>query len=560
MLQELTYNMATSAPLSQSQLATAIASYNSGGQASSGSSTPAPSAPTTTAGGSGGYTLYNPDGSVKSFQTGAQKSASDAADIASGKDTPENVGGALKTPTTPSSAPITTPAPPTTPTNTPVSMKQPSPTTVNATPYTSATNTSTPTTPVQQAHTAATATTPAPQNAGSGVSAATSALNKATAAQGYTPPPPVVQAYTDATQKLTDDYNKAMSTEGQGKSLVQQYQDFTSQLGIPALNTELMNMKNIIDGTEDDVRNEVTKAGGTATESQILAMSSARNKTLIQNYNNLLQTRSDAMQQVQTLVGLSAQDREYASQQIDRQLNFDQQQVDFQQKALTNAQNAIQNSIATYGAKSVLQQALASGDSTAVSRINQIMSSSGVPFDITTAAKAPPSLDDQLKQAQISNIYSEIGARNNPAPKAQTQSQLVAQGYAQRANAANAVISKFGSQFADPFAIGGFLPTVLQSADRQAYEQAKREYVNSVLRPESGASISPSEFASAEKEYFPVQGDSQQAIYNKAVDRQLKINSLQQQGTNASVPEAGHVVTYQGAQYTIDSNGEMTPI
>lgn len=363
------------------------------------------------------YQTYNPDGSVRSSETAAQKSAQESSDIASGKETPIGVGGEItgaQAVNPVSSAPI----PPTTPTNTPVDTSQPSPSTVNATPYTGtsqpAGDASSATSAGQQALTAANASgTPAPQSAGVGMSAATTALNNATASQGYVAPPPVVQAYTDATQKLTDDYNKAMSSQGQGESLVQQYQDFTSQLGIPALNTELMNMKNIIDGTEDDIRNEVTKAGGFATDSQVLAMTNARNKTMIQNYNNLLQTRSDMQQQVQTMVGLAAQDRTYMSAQIDRQLNFDQQQVSFADKALTNAQSSIQQSIATYGAASVYRQALATGDPTAVARINATL---GGGFDLKTAA-ATPTLDEQVKQANIAQSYAAIAASNSTVDK-----------------------------------------------------------------------------------------------------------------------------------------------
>lgn len=340
-------------------------------------------------------------------------------------------GGLGKDPTTGtttpvSSAPIT---PPTTPTNTPVDTKQPSPTNVDATPYTAGApavvsdaqaqanlakggltgdalaSAETSLNAYQQGHAAANASgAPAPQNPGVGMSAATTAAANATTT--YTPAAPVVQAYTDATKKLTDDYNKAMSTSDQGKTLVDQYKQFTQDLGIPALNTQLINMKNVIDGTEDDIRNEVTKAGGFATESQVLAMTNARNKTMIQNYNNLLQTRSDMQQQVQTMVGLAAQDRTYMSAQIDRQLNFDQQQVSFAEKALTNAQSSIQKSIDTYGAASVYKQALATGDPTAVARINATM---GNGFDLHSAAAAP-TLDEQVKQANIAQSKASTAA------------------------------------------------------------------------------------------------------------------------------------------------------
>lgn len=333
---------------------------------------------------------------------------------------------------TPSSAPIT--APTSTP---PVNTNQPSPTTVNATPYTSTSQPAVESASQAQANLAAGGLTgsalaaaqkslsayeqghaaanvsgaPAPQDAATGMSAATTAAGNAT--QTYTPAAPVVQSLADATKKYIDDFANAMSSQGQGKTLVQQYQDFTSQLGIPALNTELMNMKNVINGTETDIRNEVTKAGGFATDSQVLAMTNARNKTMIQNYNDLLQTRSDAMQQVNTMMGLAEQDRQYASAQIDRQLNFDQAQITFQQKALDNAQSSIQKSIDTYGAASVLKQALATGDPTAVARINATM---GNGFDLQTAA-AHPTLDEQVKQANIAQSYAAIRASNAAAAK-----------------------------------------------------------------------------------------------------------------------------------------------
>lgn len=384
----------------------------------------------------------NADGSLSGTAPGAAPAAANASNTTA--DSPQNPGynGA---PQPVSSAPIT---PPATPTNTPVNTNTPNPSTVNATPYTDTTNpsaapiaasqASSSGTATQQAHAAVVAGgTPPPQNAGAGMTAATTAVGAANANQGYTPAAPVVQAYTDAVQKQTDDYAKAMSSQSQGETLVQQYQDFTNQLGIPALNTQLMNMKNIIDGTETDIRNEVTKAGGFATDSQVLAMTNARNKTMIQNYNNLLQTRSDMQAQVTTMVGLAEQDRTFANQQIDRQLNFDQAQVTFADKALTNAQSSIQQSIANYGAASVLKQAQATGDPTAVARINQTM---GNGFDLATAA-AHPTLDQQLKQAQINSANATAAKDYAAAGSGSTADSATAAAWAQNIRAGTAKLS-----------------------------------------------------------------------------------------------------------------------
>lgn len=58
------------------------------------------------------------------------------------------------------------------------------------------------------------------------------------------------------------------------------------------------------------------------------------------------------------------------------------------------------------------------------------------------------------------------------------------------------------------------------------YEQAKRDFINANLRRESGAAIAESEFDSAEKQYFPVPGDSAQVIAQKRKNRETVINSL----------------------------------
>lgn len=84
-----------------------------------------------------------------------------------------------------------------------------------------------------------------------------------------------------------------------------------------------------------------------------------------------------------------------------------------------------------------------------------------------------------------------------------------------------------------PF-IGGALGSVVnftQSAGQQAVEQAKRDFINAVLRRESGAAIGASEFDSADKQYFPQIGDSDAVIQQKARNRQLAI-----QGIMAEVP------------------------
>lgn len=67
----------------------------------------------------------------------------------------------------------------------------------------------------------------------------------------------------------------------------------------------------------------------------------------------------------------------------------------------------------------------------------------------------------------------------------------------------------------------------LSSADQQKTDQARRNFISAVLRKESGAAISPSEFANEEKKYFPQIGDSNKVIKQKQEARDLAIKALE---------------------------------
>jgi len=87
----------------------------------------------------------------------------------------------------------------------------------------------------------------------------------------------------------------------------------------------------------------------------------------------------------------------------------------------------------------------------------------------------------------------------------------------------------------------------------QKLEQAKRDFINAVLRQESGAVISPEEFANAEQQYFPQPGDSEAVIQQKAKNRENAVSGFRiRSGPGAASvdqmqahpPQAGGVVDY----------------
>ena len=65
--------------------------------------------------------------------------------------------------------------------------------------------------------------------------------------------------------------------------------------------------------------------------------------------------------------------------------------------------------------------------------------------------------------------------------------------------------------------------SALQSDVIQQQEQAERNFINATLRKESGATISPSEYDNAQKQYLPQPGDSETVLLQK---RQNRITAL----------------------------------
>ena len=82
-----------------------------------------------------------------------------------------------------------------------------------------------------------------------------------------------------------------------------------------------------------------------------------------------------------------------------------------------------------------------------------------------------------------------------------------------------------------PF-IGGGVGRALNwtaSDQQQATSQARKNFVTAVLRKESGASISPTEFENEEKKYFPQVGDSPAVVLQKQKARETAIKALELQ-------------------------------
>ena len=127
-----------------------------------------------------------------------------------------------------------------------------------------------------------------------------------------------------------------------------------------------------------------------------------------------------------------------------------------------------------------------------------------------------------------------LGAKDKDLTDAQSKAYLFGDRMA-KADAIIGQLAKKGTTTSVPgsqtgYGVGATI-NALSSANQQSLDQAKRDFINAVLRRESGAVISPSEFDNAEKQYFPQIGDKPEVLKQKAANRKTA-----QEGIMMEVP------------------------
>lgn len=155
----------------------------------------------------------------------------------------------------------------------------------------------------------------------SGAPAPSDAGQANTAISRYIPPvnepiqtSPEVNSFFTQNESLNDSVSQLMeiiNPQNQSKELSRQMKKLSKDQEI--LNEQqmqLMNIKRVMSGTDQDIRDEVTKASGFATESQIQAMTITRNKSLLlqgqlladqmTNQHNIVENDSNLLQSMKT--------------------------------------------------------------------------------------------------------------------------------------------------------------------------------------------------------------------------------------------------------------------
>ena len=176
--------------------------------------------------------------------------------------------------------------------------------------------------------------------------------------------------------------------------------------------------------------------------------------------------------------------------------------------------------------------------------------------DEAALANPDKAQNDRLALAKQQHEYQlgEIGAageqaRRTAAAKATTdepnQGQFTAAGYAGRMKQAETALTalqpKIAGMHTASYALQQRMPPAGQSEDVQSYMQASRNFINAVLRRESGAVISPTEFAEARQQYLPQPGDTPQTLQQKSQNRLYVFDTMKRAGGTAYVePSSSH--------------------
>jgi hypothetical protein len=120
------------------------------------------------------------------------------------------------------------------------------------------------------------------------------------------------------------------------------------------------------------------------------------------------------------------------------------------------------------------------------------------------------------------------------AERQPSQSEEAARQFADKARQAHGVLQGLEGKGFQPSSTGNLmqavLPTPLQNSDYQSLDQARRQFINAILRRESGAAISAGEYDSYTRQYFPMPGDSPDVLRQKENARELAIKGLETEG------------------------------
>jgi hypothetical protein len=151
----------------------------------------------------------------------------------------------------------------------------------------------------------------------------------------------------------------------------------------------------------------------------------------------------------------------------------------------------------------------------------------------TAATKSETKRRDALLPYEIKKMQAEAGGGKPTGD--QSKAALFAKRMEQAESVFSALVDSGFERAGLAAGAQSLLPSGAQSGELQQQGQAERNFVNAVLRRESGAAISPKEFSNAEAQYFPRAGDSAETVEQKKQNRALAIDGLRAEAGNVAL-------------------------
>lgn len=136
----------------------------------------------------------------------------------------------------------------------------------------------------------------------------------------------------------------------------------------------------------------------------------------------------------------------------------------------------------------------------------------------------------------------DYASQETPVPTILTMEQGKAAGFADRIRQSLPVITDTSdaamSRWQMLLGKAPIMGNTFVSPEFQLHQQSERNFINAVLRRESGAAINPDEFVQARQQYIPQPGDSPQVLAQKAGNRATVLASITREAGAGYKPAA----------------------
>lgn len=272
-----------------------------------------------------------------------------------------------------------------------------------------------------------------------------------------------------------------LSSSSNQQSLTDLYKQEAAAQGIPELNMQLADMNKILNGTEDDIRDEITTAGGSVTESQVQAMVGARNKNLLKQASYLSDVINAKNDYVDHVVSLTQADRKQVSDDLDRKLGITNTLISMSERMQDNAKEnyqSIVNSVGWEGLAKTLQ-----GSPIQTANVEKMFGLAPGELQVLAAYKKPLTAQEELQNKNLELQNKKLTQDINTGPSVSTSLQNFGTASSPHYKLIN---SKTGATIAD---YGSSVPPV--GAQQVALQQQNIQDIGSLLKdPAIAAAVS----------------------------------------------------------------------